>query len=91
MCVCVSPVTWVLCIAVAVPGGAHSIVLRLALAGASLAPEQAAGLVDDARQGLQGLEGSVHSVGHVGTDTHTTTWRDTHMTLDVSNRPGRCQ
>ena len=55
-------------VAVAVPGCAHGVVFSLVFAGASLAPEQTAGLVHDTREGLQGLEGSIHCVCHVGTE-----------------------
>ena len=59
--------TLVLSVAVAVSGSAHSIMLSLVLAGASFAPEQTAGLVHNAGQSLQRLQGGIHRVGHVGT------------------------
>lgn len=59
--------TLVLSVAVAVPGSAHSVMFCLVLAGASLAPEETARLVHNAGQSLQGLQGCIHCVGHVGT------------------------
>lgn len=59
--------TLVLSVAVAVPGSAHSVMFSLVLAGASFAPKQTAGLVNNAGQSLQRLQGSIHCVGHVGT------------------------
>lgn len=44
--------TLVLSVAVAVPGSAHSVMFSLVLAGASFAPKQTAGLVNDAGQSL---------------------------------------
>lgn len=40
-------VTWILGVAVAVPDGANSVMLCLALAGSPFTPKQAAGLVHD--------------------------------------------
>ena len=47
--------TLVLSVAVAVSGSAHGIMFSLVLAGASFAPKQTAGLVNNAGQGLQRL------------------------------------
>lgn len=62
--------TWVLSVAVAVPGSAHSVMFCLVLAGASFAPKQTAGLVNNAGQSLQRLQGSIYCVSHVGTNTN---------------------
>lgn len=59
--------TLFLSVAVAVSDSAHCVMLSLGLAGASFAPEQTAGLVNNSRQSLQRLQGSIHCVGHVGT------------------------
>lgn len=59
--------TLILSVAVAVPGRAHSVVFSFVLAGASFAPKQAAGLVNNAGQSFQRLQGSIHCVSHVGT------------------------
>lgn len=59
--------TLILSVAVAVPGGAHSVMFSFVLAGASFAPKQTAGLVNNAGQSFQRLQGSIHCVGHIGT------------------------
>lgn len=62
--------TLILSVAVAVPGSAHGVVLSFVLAGASFATKQTAGLVNNAGQSFQRLQGSIHCIGHVGTETN---------------------
>lgn len=95
--------TLVLCVAVAVPCSAHSVVFSLVLAGASFATKQTAWLVNNAGKSLQRLQGSIHSVCHVGTKPNHvkeehgvslqrlyTTKKDDKPTSSQFIKPGSC-
>lgn len=59
--------TLILSVTVGIPGSAHCVMFCFVFAGASFASKQTTGLVNNAGQSFQRFQGSINSVGHVGT------------------------